>query len=101
MMKSEAVAVMSVAMLAGAVFSAARADVYDEVLPLLRSVERCEKSETANVDALSRITVRRGEVEGAPANVADQAYVLEIGAKGVRVTGIRGSDPIGGARVVG
>jgi hypothetical protein len=77
---------MSVAMLAGAVFSAARADVYDDVLPLLRSVERCDKAETANVDALSRITVRRGEVEGAPANVADQAYVLEIGAKGVRVT---------------
>ena len=85
-MNNRIAAAVATAMTALMSVLSARADVYDDVLPLLRSVERCDKAETANVDALSRITVRRGEVEGAPANVADQAYVLEIGAKGVRVT---------------
>ena len=79
-----AVAATAAMMALGAVLSA-NADVYDEVLPLLRSVERCENAASVPVSALSQFKVRRGEIEGAPANVADQAYLIEITQKGVEI----------------
>ena len=65
----------------------ARADVYAEVMPELRTVTRGTGTAEASLLAKDRLkAVTRGTVEGAPADVADQAYRIEIAADGVRVT---------------
>lgn len=61
------------------------ATVLDDLMPapkrIVASVDR-----TVSVARLSNVTVVRGEVPGAPPAVADEAYVLEIGEDGVKIT---------------
>lgn len=86
MKRSFAATVLGFAVFAAPSVSSLRADVYDEVLPALRSVDRCAAGSTVAADVLARVSVRRGTVPGAPADVADQAYAIDITAAGARVT---------------
>ena len=61
------------------------ATVLDDLMPvpkrIVASVDR-----TAPVERLVNVTVVRGAVPGAPAAVADEAYVLDIGEEGAKIT---------------
>ena len=88
-MARSAVAVfLSSVLLAGCVtpgFAPHGATVLDDLMPApKRIVARVDR--TVSVARLSNVTVVRGEVPGAPAATADEAYVLDIGEDGVKIT---------------
>ncbi len=62
--------------------------VLDELMPRPVKVETAATGETPVVPAaaLANVTVIRGPVPGAPAATADEAYILEIGSNGAKIT---------------
>ena len=64
------------------------ATAFDELMPRPVKVEAAATDETSVVPvaALGNVTMIRGQVPGAPAATADEAYVLEIGSDGVKIT---------------
>ena len=62
--------------------------VLDELMPRPVKVETAAAGETLVVPAaaLGNVTVIREAVPGAPAVTADEAYVLEIGLDGAKIT---------------
>ena len=64
------------------------ASVFDELMPRPVKVEAAATDETSVVPvaALGNVTVIRGPVPGAPAATADEAYILEIGPDGAKIT---------------
>ena len=67
----------------GAVQSAERS-ILENLLPRPASVEA--RAGTADAAAYARVTVRTGEVPGAPAEARDEAYLLEVAPSGVTIT---------------
>ena len=59
--------------------------VLDELMPVPAATE-CREGFVDAAAATSRVTVAHGAVKGAPAATADEAYVLEIGADGAKIT---------------
>ena len=59
--------------------------VLDELMPVPASIVAA-KSDTVPPRALSKVAVVRGNVVGAPAATADEAYVLDITRGGVTIT---------------
>jgi hypothetical protein len=59
------------------------ADVLDDLMPVPAKVERL--GGVASPSALENVSYGKGPVPGAPAATADEAYVLEITAAGVRI----------------
>ncbi len=64
------------------------ATAFDELMPRPVEVEAAAMDETsvAPVAALGNVTVIQGQVPGAPAATADEAYILEIGSDGAKIT---------------
>lgn len=60
------------------------ADVFDEMLPAPREVER--RGGSIGGFGLANVEVRRASVPGAPAKTADEAYILEITPSNVCIT---------------
>ena len=61
-------------------------DVYAKLLPAPRTVELRPTDEIVPVASFADVTCETGAVAGAPKEVADQAYAIDIAAAGVRVT---------------
>ena len=67
-----------------AVVSAASADALNELVPMPKRVTRTAKA--VSPAALEKVTVRTGDVAGAPKHLAVESYRLEIAPEGVTVT---------------
>lgn len=77
--------ILAVAVLSFCVWSVAcGVSPVDLLIP--KPVRVSETGGTANVASLERISVVRQAVPGAPSTVAAEAYVLEIGTDGVKIT---------------
>ncbi|MBR2839456.1 MAG: family 20 glycosylhydrolase [Kiritimatiellae bacterium] len=73
------------ALAASVAAAAAPRSVLDELMPVPAKVELLPGSAVANA-ATAKVEAVRGEVPGAPAATADEAYVLEVSACGARIT---------------
>ncbi|MBR3221631.1 MAG: family 20 glycosylhydrolase [Kiritimatiellae bacterium] len=77
--------VMTIAAVCAAVVSTAAAATFlDELMPVPKAVVAGEGRIAA--ERLRNVTVVRGAVPEAPSATADEAYVLEIGGNGVKIT---------------
>ena len=99
--KNSAIVLFTVCSLALAGFGASHSErrnpsVLDELMP--RPV-RCIQSadQTVPTERLQNVSVEKGPVPGAPAATADEAYVLEIGPDGAKITAPGRSVRSGGA----
>ena len=65
--------------------SPCEATAMDELMPRPAQVV-ANRNQTVAAERLRNVVVARGEVPGAPATTADEAYVLEIAPDGARIT---------------